>query len=133
MTSTPPTSSSGATGAPSYPVAVTTDVALMFGTSSINTKELVGGSYEVPRGSRGDDIKAIRKNKDRATKGLTHKFELNAFQVTGNHSQDDEDEKSNAARTTQDAIISTSYKCEHLESCGLRLIFHLRPPGTDFP
>ena len=87
MTTTPPTSSSGATGAPSYPIPVTTDVASIFGTSSNDIKDLAGGSCEVPRGSRGDDLKTIRKNKDRATEGLTHKFELNAFQVTGNHPQ----------------------------------------------
>ena len=69
-------------------------------------------SCEVPRGSRGDNLKTIRK--DRATEGLLHKFELNAFQVTGNHSQEDEDKKSTAARTTQDAIISTAYKYELL-------------------
>ena len=69
----------------------------MFGTSSIDIKELAGGSCEVPRGLRGDDIKAIRKNKDRAMEGPIYKFELNAFQVTGNHSQEDKDEKSTAA------------------------------------
>ena len=114
MPTSPTTSSHGGTSPPNQPVAVITDASSIFTIKLIDITKLAGGSCEVPRGSRGDDLKTIRKNKDRATEGLTHTFELNAFQVTGNHSQEDEDEKSTAARTTQDAIISTSYKCEQL-------------------
>ena len=41
--------------------------------------------------------------------GLKQKYELNSFQFTGSN-QGNEDDASPAARSTQDAIISMSYK-----------------------
>ena len=41
--------------------------------------------------------------------GLKQKYELNSFQFTGSN-QEDEDGASLVVRSTQDALISTSYK-----------------------
>ena len=86
----------------------------MFKSTLIDIKMLGGGSCKVPRGSRGDDVKTTRKNKDRATNRLTHKLELNVFQQTGNYSQEDKEDNTTALHTTQDAIISTSYMREQI-------------------
>ena len=90
--------------------AVIATAASMFKTSDPTPKEeFARGACELPRTSRGDDAKTIKKNKDACCVGLKHKYELNSFQVTGSN-QEDEDESSPTARSTQDALISTSYK-----------------------
>ena len=72
-------------------------------------KELAQGVCELPRTPRGDDTKTVKKNKDVNYGGLKHKYDLNSFQVTGS-SQEEEDDTSPLARSTQDALIFTLYK-----------------------
>ena len=47
--------------------------------------------------------------------GHKHKYELNSFQVTGSN-QEDKDNLSSTTRSTQDALINTSYKNSLLHS-----------------
>ena len=72
-------------------------------------EEFAQGACELPRTSRGDDAKTIKKNKDACCVGLKQKYELNSFQFTGSN-QEDEDDTSPAARSTQDTLLSMSYK-----------------------
>ena len=73
-------------------------------------KDLAGGACEMPRSSRGDDAKTIKKNKDANCKGPKTKYGLNSIQVTGSNQDNDDVDSSPAAQSTQDALISKSYK-----------------------
>ena len=98
------------TGDSDAATAVPVVAASMFKVLDQTPKELFAkGSYELPHTSRGDGAKITKKNKDACCVGLKHKYELNLFQVTCSN-QEDEDDTSPAARSTQDALISTSYK-----------------------
>ena len=88
-----------------------TGVAAMFRTADPTPiEDLAGGACEMPRLSRGDDAKTIKKNKDASCKGLKTKYGLNSFQVTRSNQEDKDDDSSPAAQSTQDALISTNYK-----------------------
>ena len=73
-------------------------------------EELAQGACELPRTSRGDDPKTVKKNKDANCGGLKHKYELNSFQITGSNQEEEDETTSPQARSTQDALISTRYK-----------------------
>ena len=73
-------------------------------------EELACGACEMPRSSRGDNVKTIKKNKDASCRGVKTKYGLISFQVTGRNQEDEDDDYSPAAQSTQDALISTSYK-----------------------
>ena len=73
-------------------------------------EELAQGACELPRTSRGDDPKTVKKNKDANCVGLKHKYELNSFQITGSNQEEEDDTSTPQARSTQDALISTRYK-----------------------
>ena len=74
------------------------------------TEEIAGGTCEMPCSSRGNDAKTIKKNKDANCKGHKTKYDLNSFHVTGSNQEDEDEDSSPAAQSTQDALISTSYK-----------------------
>jgi hypothetical protein len=73
-------------------------------------EELAQGACELPRTSRGDNPKTVKKNKDANCGGLKHKYELNSFQITGSNQEEEDETTSPQARSTQDALISTRYK-----------------------
>ena len=81
----------------------------------VDKATLAGGSCELPRSQRGTDAKTIAKSKERACAGLKVKFDLNYYQVSGKFTEED-DSKSMATKSTQDAIISVTYICEELKS-----------------
>jgi len=59
-------------------------VSLMFKTADPTPKEeLAQGACELPCTPQGDNPNIVKKKKDANCGGLTHKYELNSFQVTG--------------------------------------------------
>ena len=77
-------------------------------------EELVGGAYELPRTSRSEEPKNIKKNKDTRCAGLKYKYQINYFQVKGINQEDEDDDASPTAKLTQDALISTGFKNEKM-------------------
>ena len=94
----------------------TQDSSIIFKTSDLTPKEkLAQGACDLPRTSRGNDSKTIKKNKDTCCVGLKYKYKPECFQITGSN-QEDEDETSPITKSTQDALISTSYKYDQLHA-----------------
>ena len=94
----------------------TSDSSNMFKTLDPTPKEkLAQGACELPRTSRGDDSETIKKNKDACCVGLKYKYEPNSFQITGSN-QEDEDDTSPIAKSTQDTLIYMSYKNDQLHT-----------------
>ena len=90
--------------------AVPAGVASMLKSSDPTPREEFSqGACELPRTSQGDDAKITKKNKDACCVGLEHKYDLNSFQVTDSNQENEEDTPP-VAKSTQYALIYTSYK-----------------------
>ena len=87
----------------------------MFNTSdAAPIKDITGRAYELLCTSQGEDMKTIKNNKDAICAGLKYKYQINYFQVTGGNQQDEDDYASPAEKSTQDDLISTSFKNEQM-------------------
>ena len=64
--------------------------------------------------SRGEDPKEIKKKKDKIFSGIQYKYQLNYFQVKWSNQEDEDVDDSPAAKSTQYALISTSFKNEQM-------------------
>ena len=83
----------------------------MFKTSDPTPiEDLAGGACELPHTSRGKNPKMINKNKDTSCAGLNYRYQLNSFQITVSKQEDEDYVASPAEKSTQDALISTSFK-----------------------
>ena len=56
----------------------------------------------------------IKNNKDTSCARLKYQDQLNYLQVSGSNKYDEDDDASTAAKQTQDALISTSFKNEQM-------------------
>ena len=87
--------------------------ASMFKTSDPTPiEDIAGGTCELPRASRREDPKTIRKKKDTICAGLNYKYHLNSFQLKVTNQEDEDDDASPAAKSTQGTLIYTSFKNE---------------------
>ena len=87
----------------------------MFKTSDPTPiEDLAGGACELPHTSWGEYPKTIKKNKDTSCSGLKYKYQLNPFQVTGSTQADKHYDASPAEKSTQYALISTSFNNEQM-------------------
>ena len=60
-------------------------------------EERAGDACELPRTSQGKDLEAIKKNEDTICAGLKYKYQINYFQVTLIHQEDEYEDTSDCS------------------------------------